>query len=285
AKALAQASVHLGSSGTEITLDQLIALREEIIRRNDIQWLAEHGIADNRIPLLPGGLAILIATMQCLKIGSIGYRDVALREGVLYEMLDQMRHPDIRVRSRQSLQSRYNVDAAHAERVATTVVELAANMPAGWFDSDPDHAAITLEAAHLHEAGLQISANGLQKHSAYVLDNSDLPGYNQDSQRLLAAFVRQHRKRIRSEDFPALRGLATKQYLRLLVLLRLAVILNITRWPVDPECIALRADTSSGHLHLNADPDWLQQQVLLKADLEREARYLHEHGIYLRLND
>ncbi|NNL11898.1 MAG: exopolyphosphatase [Pseudomonadales bacterium] len=281
AKALAQAVEHLGGNGTELTLDQLVALRGEIIRRGNVAWLTEYGISDNRMPLLAGGLAILIACLQCLGISELAYKDVALREGVLYEMLDRMRHPDIRLRSRQSMQSRYNIDVEHATRVAETAQTLLSGLPKGWFGNKANHLSILLEAAHLHETGLQISANGSQKHSAYVLENCDLPGYNRDDQRLLAALVRQYRKRIRSEDIPQLHGLDTPHYLRLLLVLRLAVVLNITRWPVDSECIALRADSDTGDLYVEASSAWLEEQILLKADLEREARYLQEHGIRL----
>ncbi|MGB5324908.1 MAG: hypothetical protein WBN40_05720 [Pseudomonadales bacterium] len=281
AKALAQAVTQWGAMHDEVTLKQLLQLREEIITRGEVGWLTGLGIADNRIELVPGGLAIMIACMQCLGVKQLAYRDVALREGVLYEMIEQMRHPDIRLRSRQSMQSRYNVDIAQATRVADTVRELAVKLPADWLGPDRDAIDILVEAAQLHEVGLQISANGLQKHSAYVLENSDLPGYNQDQQYLLAALVRQHRKRIRSEDLPVLRHLGSAAYLRLLCILRLAVLLNITRWPVDLDAIDIETKKKREGFRLLTDSAWLAEQILLGADLEREAKYLDEHGIEL----
>ncbi len=42
----------------------------------------------------------------------------------------------------------------------------------------------------------------MQRHSAYILNNSNLPGFNQEQQQLLACLVRFHRGKIKPEDFP-----------------------------------------------------------------------------------
>ena len=41
-------------------------------------------------------------------------------------------------------------------------------------------------AAQLHEVGLVITHNGYHKHSHYILRNSDLQGFSQTEQKLLA---------------------------------------------------------------------------------------------------
>lgn len=43
---------------------------------------------------------------------------------------------------------------------------------------------ILLWASQLHEVGLVINHKGLQKHSAYILQNMELPGFNKEQQRL-----------------------------------------------------------------------------------------------------
>jgi exopolyphosphatase/guanosine-5'-triphosphate,3'-diphosphate pyrophosphatase len=57
----------------------------------------------------------------------------------------------------------------------------------------------------LHEVGLNINHSGMHRHSAYILQNSDLPGFNQEQQMLMATLVRYHRKAINSTICRALR--------------------------------------------------------------------------------
>ncbi len=272
AKALVQVAMQDEGTDASVSLQQLLSLREKIIAHNGVSWLGELGISDSRTLLVPGGLAIMIACMQCLTIDRIYYRDVALREGVLYEMLEQMRHPNIRVRTRKSMQSRYSTDTAHAERVTDTVSAILQRVPAAWLGSKDDVHEILYEAAHLHEVGLQISAGGLQKHSAYILASSDLPGYNEDQQLLLASLVGAHRKKIRLDDLPKLRIIEPPALLRLIIVLRLAIIFNITRLPIDLAYVELSVKPDG--LHIVVDEKLIATQQLLEADLQRESDLL-----------
>ncbi len=45
----------------------------------------------------------------------------------------------------------------------------------------PQLEALLRWAAMLHEVGLNINHSGLHRHSAYILQHSDLPGFNQGS--------------------------------------------------------------------------------------------------------
>ena len=131
---------------------------------------------------------------------------------------------------------------------------------------------ILYEAAHLHEVGLQISAGGLQKHSAYILASSDLPGYNEEQQLLLASLVGAHRKKIRVDDLPKLRIIEPPALLRLIIVLRLAIIFNITRWPIDLAYVELSVKPDG--LHIVVDEKLIATQQLLEADLQRESDLL-----------
>ncbi len=44
----------------------------------------------------------------------------------------------------------------------------------------PPTGGATAMVATLHEVGLNINHSGLHRHSAYILQNSDLPGFNQE---------------------------------------------------------------------------------------------------------
>lgn len=66
----------------------------------------------------------------------------------------------------------------------------------------PQLEALLRWAAMLHEVGLNINHSGLHRHSAYILQHSDLPGFNQEQQMMMATLVRYHRKAIKLDDMP-----------------------------------------------------------------------------------
>ena len=47
-------------------------------------------------------------------------------------------------------------------------------------------------AARLLEVGIVINHRNVQKHSAYILQNMELPGFDREQQRLLVNLVRYH---------------------------------------------------------------------------------------------
>jgi len=271
AKALEKLSGQ-NTSVAGFSLKGLIELREQLILAGNLQHLFECGVSEDRALIIPGGLAIVIAVMESLGIGEAQYRDVALREGVLYEMEEQMRHPDIRMRTRQSLQALYQVDIEQARRVAHTCDWICDQLEAQWRLNQTIHKAILLVAAHLYEVGLQIGASGLQKHSAYILLNSDLPGYDQDQQALLATLIRYFRKRFTMESLQQLRHVDQQKLLRLIVVLRFAVIFNITRETIPLQHVSLSVKGNTLKLLLPAT--LLDERSLLLADLQREQKYL-----------
>ena len=48
-------------------------------------------------------------------------------------------------------------------------------------------------AGRLHEIGLDIAHTGYHKHSAYILENADMPGFSRKEQTILAQLVIGHR--------------------------------------------------------------------------------------------
>ena len=49
-------------------------------------------------------------------------------------------------------------------------------------------------AARLHEIGISVAYSGYHKHSAYIINNADMPGFSNDEQRALSLLVLAHRR-------------------------------------------------------------------------------------------
>ena len=81
-----------------------------------------------------------------------------------------------------------------------------------------------------------------------------------------------HRKKIRLDDLPKLRIIEPPALLRLIIVLRLAIIFNITRLPIDLAYVELSVKPDG--LHIVVDEKLIATQQLLEADLQRESDLL-----------
>ena len=265
----------------KITLEGLEKLIEKCCDCGKVSKLNFSNLSEDRRTVFPAGLAVLTGIFKSLKITEMEYSPSALREGVLYEMEERLQHHDIRQRTAKSMATRYDVDTDHAKRVLATTKHLYHQCKSQWKIENTELKSILGWAALLHEVGLQINSRGVQKHSAYILRNAELPGFNQEQQSLLATLVAMHRKKIRKEELPQFQQFSQTETFKLLTLLRLGVLLNIRRQDdllPDIQCTAEKQE-----LTLTFPTDWLTQSGLIQADLETEAMRLRNIGITLLL--
>ena len=259
-----------------ITLDRLEMLAEQVLQFKSFGSLSLPGLSEDRQSVFVPGLAILCGVFDALAIRDLRLSDGALREGVLYEMEGRFRHQDIRSRTAKSLADHYNIDREQAKRVLETTELLYSQwMAQNTKLAHPQLEALLKWAAMLHEVGLSINHSGMHRHSAYILQNSNLPGFNQEQQLLLAALVRFHRKAIKLEELPRLNLFKKKHYLPLIQLLRLSTLLNNQRQSTTtPE--TLRLTTDDNHWTLRFPAGYLAQNNLVQLDFEREQAYWND---------
>lgn len=254
-----------------VTLKALKGLMKQFVEAGHIDKLTHSAISEDRRAVIPGGLAILIGIFESLKIEELTFSTAALREGVLYQMEDELNHADIRERTAMSLAQRYDVDTEHAQRVLRTSLFLFDECASTWKLSNQDCRSMLGWSALLHEVGLQINSRGVQRHSAYILQHLDMPGFTQEEQSLLATLVRFHRKKIRSADIPEFYQFSNSTVFQMLALLRLGVLLNIKRQNEFVPDIAVTVKKSA--LTLSFPEGWLATKPIISADLLREQQY------------
>ncbi len=272
-KAACEILRELGERDGIITPVRLEMLVKQVLRYKRFDTLNLPGLSDDRKKVFVPGLAILCGLFDALEITELRLSAGALREGVLYEMEGRFRHQDIRQRTAQSLVEHYNVDNAQVLRVLTTMK----NLYRQWAEQnpslvDPQLEAILVWAVWLHEVGLSINLSGLHRHSAYILQNTNLPGFTQEQQLLLATLVRYHRKAVKSDDIPKFTLFKRKQVIPLIQILRLAVLLNNQRQSTTKRS-SLRLETNEGHWTLFFPRRYLTINTLMQLDLEKEQTY------------
>ena len=272
-KATCEVLQAMGEKDTLITPERLEMLYREVVKHKSFDSLSLPGLSDERKAVFIPGLAILCGVFDALAIRELRLSDGALREGVLYEMEGRFRHQDIRSRTAQSLANHYAIDSDQARRVLDTTDQLYQQ----WREQNPKQAnpqlcALLKWAAMLYEVGLTINHSGLHRHSSYILQNTNMPGFNQDQQTLLATLVRFHRKAVKVEEMPRLTLFKKKQFLPLVFLLRLGTLLNNQRQATStPETLKLTTD--DGHWTLTFPHGYFSQNTLVQLDLEREQSY------------
>ena len=262
-----------GWSPGGVTAPGLDRLRERVLALGRVDALELPGLGRERQSVFAGGLAILVAVFEGFSIAHLDIATGALREGVLFDLLGRFRHEDARHRTIRALQHRYQVDEEQAGRVEATALSLLAQVATSWRLVEEEAAQVLSWAARLHEIGLAVSYDGHHRHGAYLVENSDMPGFSRNGQALLATLIRAHRRKLRRGAFRELpdrqRHLAT----RLAVMLRLAVRLNRERSTDPLPQVRLRVSDPSGVV-IAFPPGWLDDHPLTRADLEAEAERL-----------
>ena len=271
----------LGISESGLTPDAVEQLIEKVVEFDSVSAITLNGLSERRAQVWPGGLSILAELLRVLNIGALQVSDGALREGLLYDLLGRLQHEDARERTVRAMMSRYNVDASQAGRVAATAASLFAQSRDGWGFKSELSGLILDWAARLHEIGLDISHDGYQRHGAYIAENADMPGFPRAEQRLLATLILGQRHAIIKNRFRNLPRTWRQDALRLLIILRLAVLMNRSRKETEQPPVTL--SVSGKRITLLFDAAWLSENPLTIADLEREREFLSQVGCDLQI--
>jgi exopolyphosphatase/guanosine-5'-triphosphate,3'-diphosphate pyrophosphatase len=260
ALALAAILEQNGMSSGGITPEGLRALRARMIRAGHIARLHLESLKPDRAPVLAGGLAIMLAAMDALRVARINPVGGALRLGVMVDMLGRRDARDVRITTIEQFAERYRVDPAHARRVAKTARALYALAVAKPL---PESLQRVEWAGLLHEIGHTVSHQGFHKHGAYILNNADMPGFSAHEQRALAVLVMACRGGLAK----AAAILADADVRAQVFALRLAVLLHHARRPIDIPRIGLRMRETVGWRIARG---WLARHPLTSHLLERE---------------
>jgi len=110
-----------------------------------------------------------------------------------------------------------------------------------------------------------------------------MPGFVRLEQQILAALVRYHRRKFDGFSVEAMPRVWKRRMKRMLVLLRLAVLLNRTRSPVEIPDIRLIPEADS--LELSFPAGWLGANALSAASLNEERELLGAIGFRLRVGE
>jgi exopolyphosphatase / guanosine-5'-triphosphate,3'-diphosphate pyrophosphatase len=271
AKALGIILMENGLTKDGISREGLEWLRDKALKAGDFKNLDIPGVKGDRVPVLPGGLAIMYAVFCELGLHHMTVADTALRDGVLYDLRGRTAHTDIRDATVTQFGKRYDADGAQAVRVERLALH--------FFDAINDkegdeayrewrfqaHQSLAW-ACRLHEIGIAIAQAGFHKHSAYVIAHADMPGFSRREQAALSTLILAQRGKLNKLGADAM---SNANFAASAMCLRLAVLLSRSRRSVVAPLFQL--SRTGERFTLKIDPAWLAQHDLTQYELAQEA--------------
>jgi exopolyphosphatase / guanosine-5'-triphosphate,3'-diphosphate pyrophosphatase len=244
--------VALGYSAHEISRKGLIQIKEILHKSGRMDRVRLEGLKDDRRAVLCGGLAVLFALFDLLGIDTLLVADGALRQGVLYDMVERKYNAtDVRSSTVARMAITFKIDPLQAQRVTRIAQAL-------FHKVMPRQDMSTFEnlnrklgwASQLHEIGSHISHSDYHKHGAYILENVDAVGFAQHELHRLGLLVLGHKGKLKKlGDY-----LSQTSFAAQLLALRLAVIACHAR--SEPDWSSVHLSLKSNRFELQAPASW-----------------------------
>ena len=256
-----QGSLDLGVQGFVITPKVLSDQVEELAGLTVAQRGDLPGIKPGRGDIILAAAVVLETVVELGGFDGIEATEAGLREGVFFARTlldpDDPLFPDVRAAAVRNLAIQYESDIPHVEHVAKLSLQMFDSLVgAGMFEPRPGERELLWAASMLHDVGMTIAYDDHHKHSRYLIESAELPGFDPRERALIAQMTRYHRKGIpKLGAIEALSQPGDEQLLdRCSVILRLAEHLERGR---DQSVSEAHLDTNGDgvDLHLKAGGD------------------------------
>lgn len=278
--------IMIASGETEVvTLKKLLALRDKTVAAGNLATLSIAGLAPERIPVFPPGLAILIVVFRMLNIPGMTLAGGALREGVIYRMFGNHTPGNIRTRTVESLIARYQLDREQAERVARVAMSAFDRVRGPWNLVSPSSEIALKCACMLYEIGLCIEYKNAPRHAAYIIENIEMPGFTNSQKLLLGALLLNQRDAYSPEALRRQNAVPLAEACALARILRLAIIVCVNRSSEDlGGGIAFEAGEGS-RLELVTTAEWMNDHYLRATLLKEECQRQRDMGWFTEIRE
>jgi exopolyphosphatase/guanosine-5'-triphosphate,3'-diphosphate pyrophosphatase len=242
--------------GAAFPRESLHALRRRVLHVDARARAELPGMDAKRVDLMPAAAVLVDAILARARVPELRVCGWALREGVLLEMA-RVDGPGAgtrlgRRRAVVALAHRWageNAHGRHVAELATTLFDAVAPLLAL-----PPSARELLEyAALLHDIGHAVDHGQHQRHSYYLVKNSELLGFDPEEIEVIALVARGHRKQAPKLSAPELATLPSskrKLVRGLAAVLRIADALDRTHFGVVK---SLSVERASGRVVLRVD--------------------------------
>jgi len=193
-------------NGLSISINGMLEIIEKIVDAATPQAISKlNGMDEKRADIILAGALIveyILKTIQKdLGIKKMLFSAYGLREGILYDTIQKYeiftqfsKQSELRKNTIENLAKKFNVVMEHANHVRMTSLKIFDALQHKLIDFGNYEKELLSYSALLHDIGYFISHDLHHKHSQYLIENSDLPGFTNDEAKLIANIARYHRK-------------------------------------------------------------------------------------------
>jgi len=262
AAAAGNGSLDLGVQGFVITPGALSDLVTQLAALPVIDRGGVPGVKPGRGDIILAAAVVLDTVVELGHFDGIEATEAGLREGVflartLLEETEPL-FPDVRADGVRNLAIQYESDMTHVEHVAQLALQMFDSLvTAGMFVPQDDERELLWAASMLHDVGMTISYDDHHKHSRYLIESAELPGFDPRERALIAQMTRYHRKGV--PKLGVIESLAHEGDEELLE--RCAVILRLA------EHLERGRDQSVSEAHLDTNGDGVDLHLKAAGDL------------------
>jgi len=245
-----------------------LLVKEDVNERG--RWI---GIGPRRAEIIVGGAAVFLRSLEVFHHHSLYYSSAGVRDGIIADLAGRRVGMELSTLSREertvveAMAKRYGTPLKHVRKVASLSLRLF-EFTHPLHQLTPASGKLLEAAAYLHDIGHFVSDTSHHKHSAYLVANSDLPGFRERERLTIAAICRFHRKsmpQVRHSHFQALDAESKRTVLYLTPLLRLADSLDRSHeQKVKDVQVSLKNGTAVLLIGTDADADlemWAASEV------------------------
>ncbi len=212
------------------TTPQVRRFYREISTQNLAERRKSQGIGPRRAEIIVAGTAAFLRTLELFQAPAMYYSAAGVRDGIIADLWARGAGREQSVLSRdqrrtaEDMARRYAAPLPHVRKVASLALEL-------FHQLEPLHrlpaafGRLLEAAALLHDIGHYVSDSSHHKHSQYLVENSDMPGFTDAERQMIGMLCRYHRKSMPASRHTAYQALSPddkRTVLLLTPLLRLA---------------------------------------------------------------
>jgi exopolyphosphatase/guanosine-5'-triphosphate,3'-diphosphate pyrophosphatase len=199
AAAAGAGSLDLGVQGFLLTRERLAELVTELAALPVAERGAVPGIKPGRGDIILAAALVLQTVVELGDFAGIEVTEAGLREGVFLARTlldpDDPLIDDVRAAAVENLAVQYESDLPHVRHVARLALGMFDSLAtADVFVAEPQERELLWAAAMLHDVGMTISYDDHHKHSRYLIESAELPGFDPRERALIAQITRYHRK-------------------------------------------------------------------------------------------
>jgi exopolyphosphatase / guanosine-5'-triphosphate,3'-diphosphate pyrophosphatase len=191
--------IDLGVQGFVIKPDILHELVRELAALPADERGTLPGIKPGRGDIILAAAVVIETVIELGRFDGIEATEAGLREGVfLARTLLEGAEPlfeHVREAAVRNLAIQYESDIEHVEHVARLSLQMFDSLVGGGlFEPHEGERELLWAASMLHDVGMTISYDDHHKHSRYLIESAELPGFDPRERALIAQMSRYHRK-------------------------------------------------------------------------------------------